>query len=36
MDKKVIKFDDPEIEEYKFHRHKSPTSISDIDIKSSI
>ena len=27
MDKKFIKFDDNEIEEYHFHQHKSPVSI---------
>ena len=30
MDKKIIKFDDTEIEEYEFHQHESPISISDI------
>ena len=33
MDKKNIKFDDTEIEEYKLHQYKSPISINDIDIK---
>ena len=32
MDTKIIKFDDTEIEEYEFHRYKSPVSINDIDI----
>ena len=32
MDKKIIKFDETEIEEYKFHQNKSPISINDIDI----
>ena len=31
MHKKITKFDDPKIEEYKFHKHKSPISISNID-----
>ena len=32
MDKKIIKFDDAEIEEFEFHQHKSPISINDINI----
>ena len=32
MDKKIIKFDDTEIEEYTFYRHNSPISINEIDI----
>ena len=32
MDKKIIKFDDTEIEEYELHQHKSHISIYDIDI----
>ena len=32
MDKKIIKFDDTEIEEYKFRQHKSPISINNIYI----
>ena len=32
MDKKIIKFDDTEAEEYKFHQYKSCISINDIDI----
>ena len=28
----IIKFDDTENEEYKFHQHKNPISINDIDI----
>ena len=32
MDKKIIKFDDTEIEEQEFHQCKSPISINDIDI----
>ena len=31
MDKKIIKFDDTEIEEYKFYQNKSPISINNID-----
>ena len=29
MDKKIIYFDDTEIEEYKFHQNKIPISIMD-------
>ena len=36
MDKKIIKFDDTEIEEYKFHQNKSPISINDIHINKMI
>ena len=32
MEKNIIKFDNDEIEEYKFHQYKSPISINDIDI----
>ena len=32
MDKKIIKFDDTEIEEYEFYQHESPISINDIDV----
>ena len=31
MDKKIIKFDGTEIEEYKFHQNKSPILINDMD-----
>ena len=31
MDKKIIKFDDIEIEKYKFHQYKRPVSIDNID-----
>ena len=31
MDKKFIKFDDTEIEKYKFHQYKRPISIDNID-----
>ena len=33
---KNIKFDDSEIEEYKFHQYKSPISIDDIDINEIV
>ena len=36
MDKKVIKFDGTEIEEYKFHQYKSPFSINNIDINKIV
>ena len=36
MDKKTIKFDDTEIEEYKFPQYKSSISINDIDINKTI
>ena len=32
MNKKIIKFDDTEIEEYEFHQYKSAILINDIDI----
>ena len=32
MDKQIIKFDDTEIEKYKFHQYKSPISIGNIDV----
>ena len=32
MDQNIIKFDDTEIEERKFHHYKSPISINDIYI----
>ena len=32
MNKKTIKFDDTEIEEYNCHQHKNPISINNIDI----
>ena len=31
MDKKIIQFDDTEIEEYKFHQYKNPILINDTD-----
>ena len=35
MDKKLIKFDDTEIEEYEFHQHENPISINNTDIKKN-
>ena len=32
MDKKIIKFDNTETQEYEFHQYKSPISINGIDI----
>ena len=32
MDKKIIKCDNTEIEKYKFHQHKVPILINNIDI----
>ena len=32
MDKRIIKFDDTKIEEYKFHQNKSPILINDRDV----
>ena len=36
MDKKNIKFDTTEIEEYRFHQYKSPFSINNIDINKIV
>ena len=36
MDKKIIKFDDTKIEEYKLCQHKSPISIKSIDINKVV
>ena len=36
MDKKIVKVDDTEIQEYKFHRHNSLISINDIDINEIV
>ena len=36
MDKKIIKFDDTEIEEYIFHQNKSAISTNNIDINKII
>ena len=36
MDKRIIKFDDAEIEEYNYLQYKSPISINDIDINEIV
>ena len=36
MDKQIIKFDDTEIEEYKFYQNRSPISINDIGINKIV
>ena len=36
MEKTIIKFGDIEIEKQKFHQHKKPISIKDIDINKII
>ena len=36
MDKKIIKFDDTETEENKFHQNKSPTRINDIGVNKLV
>ena len=36
MDKKIIKFDHTEIEEYEFNQYKSPISINHIDINETV
>ena len=36
MDKKVIKFDDTEIEKYEFSQHKNAILINDIDINDIV
>ena len=36
MNKKIIKFDDTEIEEYEFHQHKSPVLTNEIDINKIV
>ena len=36
MDKKVIKFDDTEIEKYEFYKHKNAILINDIDINEIV
>ena len=36
MDKKIIKFDDTEIEKYKFHQYKRPISIDNIDFNKIV
>ena len=32
MGKEIIKFDETEIEKHKFHQHKEPISLYDVDI----
>ena len=36
VDKKIIKFNDTEIEEYEFHQYKSPILINDTDINAIV
>ena len=36
MDKKIIKFGDTKIDEYEFHKNKSPISINNIDINKTV
>ena len=36
MDKRIINFDDTEIEKYNFHQHKSPILINNIDINNIV
>ena len=36
MDKKIIKSDDAEIQEYEFHQYKSPILIRNIDINKTV
>ena len=36
MDLKITKFDDTEIQEYKFHQCESPISINNIDINKMV
>ena len=36
MDKQVIKFDDTETEEYKFHQYESPVLINDIVFNETV
>ena len=36
MDKKIIKFDDTEIEKYKFHQHKRPIRKDNIDFNKIV
>ena len=36
MDKKIIKFDVTKIEKFKFHQHKSPFLIDNIDINKIV
>ena len=36
MDKKIIKFDDTDIEKYKFHQYKRPISTDNIDVNKIV
>ena len=36
MDKQIIKFDDTETEEYKFHQYESPVLINDIVFNETV
>ena len=36
MDKKIIKFDDTEIEKYKFDQYKRPILIDNIDVNKIV
>ena len=36
MDKKIVKFDDTEIEKYKFHQNKIPILIKNININKIV
>ena len=36
MNKNIIKVDNTEIEEYKYHQNKSPISINNIDINKIV
>ena len=36
MDKEIIKFDDTETEEYKFHQHKCLILVNGIDINEMV
>ena len=36
MDRKIIKFDNTETEEYKFYQHESPILINDIGINEIV
>ena len=36
MDKKIIKFNDTEIEKYELHQHNSPILTNDVDINEIV
>ena len=36
MDKKIIKFEETEIQEYEFHQYKGPILINNIDINKIV